>query len=258
MMPPEPSDAEWSFPNTATPLGSPAYYAVRFSPPELRQRYALLFAWRDQVVDIGASAHDPGVARLKLDWWRGELDALFDGRARHPLAAALARAGLGSASRVPMHRLLDASEQFLLRDGVADDDAFRASCRAEGGTFFETLASAGTPGSFDPALCRAFGGYCDAVERLRLAATQPARVPRDLLESIRANPGSAVIRDRCEALLAIAEPAATVDALPAVCRRLLATRRRLHAKLRRKRYPVADTLIDRPPIAHLWTAWRCR
>ena len=31
-----------------------------------------------------------------------------------------------------------------------------------------------------------------------------------------------------------------------------------HRKLRRTRYPVLDTLVDRPPIAHLWTAWRSR
>ena len=66
--------ASWHFPNPATPLGSSTYYSLRFSPPGLRDDLAILAAWRHQVRIILVEVSDPGVARLKLQWWREELD----------------------------------------------------------------------------------------------------------------------------------------------------------------------------------------
>ena len=79
---------EWRFPNRATPLGSSAYYSLRFAPKELRDDLAALLAWRHEVTAILEVVSDPGVARLKLQWWRDELERTFAGEARHPLTSS--------------------------------------------------------------------------------------------------------------------------------------------------------------------------
>ena len=61
--------SEWDFPNSATQPGSAAYYVVRFSHPEQQPALARWFVWFDHIDRIAAKASDPGVARLKLDWW---------------------------------------------------------------------------------------------------------------------------------------------------------------------------------------------
>ena len=259
-MPTLPTTGEWDFPNAATPLGSPAYYAIRFSAPEARQRFALLFAWRQQIVDISAQAHDPGVARLKLDWWREEIATIVEGRPRHPLAEALSKTRLAPTILEPMRGMIDAAETELMSDGVADDQAFTQACRDEGGNLFRLLNAAATDCSDDEVPCSDLGGYCSAVERVRLGARQPRRIPRDLARMIGDNPADASLRERCAALLPepVAPSTAGQEPIPGVCRRLLALGRAMHVKLARKGYPVAEMLVERPPIAHLWTAWRCR
>ena len=83
---------------------------------------------------------------------------------------------------------------------------------------------------------------------------------RDLARMIGDNPADASLRERCAALLPepVAPSTAGQEPIPGVCRRLLALGRAMHVKLARKGYPVAEMLVERPPIAHLWTAWRCR
>lgn len=252
--------SEWDFPNAATPLGSPAYYAVRFSPPERHRLYGLLFAWRDLIVDIGQDPQDPGVARLKLDWWREEASTIVGGSPRHPLARSLQENGLDKPALGPMNRLIDAVEHAVVQDGLADDADFFRACREEGGSLFLLLDSIEANPSHDPERCLALGAYCSAIERLRLTAAQPQRVPRDLVRPLNAHGRGAVVRERCEALSRYPGEAHALQREPvaAICRRLVALQRALHGKLSRKGYPVTDTLIDRPPIAHLWTAWRCR
>ena len=65
---------EWLFPNRATPPGSSAYYSVRFAPLRLRHDLAAVLAWRHEVRAILEEVSDPGVARLKLNWWIEEME----------------------------------------------------------------------------------------------------------------------------------------------------------------------------------------
>ena len=255
-----PDSDEWAFPNRATPLGSPAYYAVRFSPEDQRQRNALLLAWHALIDEIADHPRDPGVARIKLDWWRNEVATLADGQPRHPLALALRASGLGNSVIAPMQQLIDAAEQTLLAGDPHDDHAFATACRASDGALFVLLASADGGRQYDHGLCTETGGYCAAVERVRQVAARPERLPpdarRDTLEALDSTQRTA----RFESLLAqfALPPAADQARLPDTVRRLTALGVAMQRKLRRTGYPVFDTLVDRPPVAHLWTAWRCR
>ncbi len=255
-----PDTDEWAFPNRATPLGSPAYYAVRFSPEDRRQRNALLFAWHALIDEIADHPVDPGVARIKLDWWRNEIATLDAGQPRHPLAVALRASGLPKDVVAPMQRLIDAVENTILAGEPQDDSGFAAVCRANNGTLFELLARADSDHEHQRDLCIEAGAYCAAVERVRQIAVRPERVPPDARRAAMQDLDDVQRTTRFETLLGQFDPPATPHqaAMPDMARRLTALAGAMQRKLRRKRYPVHDTLVDRPPIAHLWTPWRCR
>ncbi|MGD8956119.1 MAG: squalene/phytoene synthase family protein [Chromatiaceae bacterium] len=257
-----PETTEWQFPNRATPLGSPAYYAVRFSPPAQRQRDALLIAWEHLIEEIAERPIDPGVARIKLDWWRAEVANLTAGRARHPLALALAlqTQGLAAPATATMIGVIDAAEDAIRAPSPADESAFAASCRQGRGSFFELLAQLEGAGDDVIAACRDAGGYCAAIERVRRLAERPERVPPMLSPASLGRLSKAQRVRRFDELFAQFDQRSLQEAppLPGLARRLTALAMALHRKMRRTGYAVSDQLIDRPPIAHLWTAWRCR
>ena len=249
-----PDGDEWGFPNRATPLGSPAYYAVRFSPEDRRQRSALLLAWHAMIDDIVNRPRDPGVARIKLDWWRNEIATLANGQPRHPLAVAMRDNDLGKDLVAPMQRLIDAAERAIVAGTPRDDAAFAAACRASEGALFALLGSADGGRRHDRELCIEAGAYCAAVERVRHVAVHPERLPPDVLEPRDGARRAARFESLFEQFAAMPCQAR----LPDTVRRLTALAAAMQRKLRRSGYPVFDTLVDRPPIAHLWTAWRCR
>lgn len=255
-----PDNTEWRFPNRATPIGSAAYYAVRFSPLPQRERNALLFAWYDLIQGIAERPHDPGVARLKLDWWRQEIARLVRGQARHPLAIELCRSGLGSPAAPSMIEIVDAAERKVHAPAPVDDVAFAAACRASFGNFFVLLTRTERRSDDNTAACLELGAYCEAVDRIRRLAQCPLRLPADISVATLAQLSRAQRIDRFETLLhqCSGVPASAALQLPDFARRLTALAAAMHEKMRSRGYPVADTLIERAPIAHLWTAWRCR
>lgn len=255
MAPASPDNSEWRFPNRATPLGSPAYYAVRFSPPAQRERNALLIAWYDLIRGIADRPQDPGVARLKLDWWRDEILHLPGGASRHPLCLCLHAEGVGAAAVAPMRAIIDAAERMVRVPTPADDAAFAEVCRNTRGRFFVLLARLEPDADPDLPACVEAGAFCEAVERVRGLAARPDLLPPAVgaLDATRRG-------NRLDALLDnFAHGAGDAGrALPDLARRLTALAAALHAKMRRSGYPVGNTPIDRAPIAHLWTAWRSR
>ena len=73
----------------AAQSGSSFYYSFRFLPAERRRAIIALYAFCREVDDVVDELADPGVARLKLAWWRSEIAAVFGGRPQHPVALAL-------------------------------------------------------------------------------------------------------------------------------------------------------------------------
>lgn len=255
-----PDDAQWRFPNRATPVGSAAYYAVRFAPPAQRERNAGLLAWFDLVAQIAERPLDPGVARLKLDWWRQEVDNLQRGAVRHPLAIALHAQGLGPGATTPMQHIIDALDRRLRAPAVADLQDFAADCRQTYGELFVLLGASQSREGFDRQHCIESGAYCAAVEHIRLAAQQPQRLPPACAPSALGRLDSAQRVDRLDALLRefAADTSPSGRPIPDLARRLTALAAAIHKKMRSKGYPVVETLVERAPIANLWTAWRCR
>ena len=76
----------------AAQSGSSFYYSFRLLPPPRRSAITALYAYCREVDDVVDEVSDPNVARVKLAWWRTEVDAIFTGAAQHPVAIALAKA----------------------------------------------------------------------------------------------------------------------------------------------------------------------
>jgi len=62
-----------------------------FTPRELRPAFESIYAFCRWSDDLGDEVGDPERARELLAWWRGELRAMYDGEARHPVMVALTR-----------------------------------------------------------------------------------------------------------------------------------------------------------------------
>jgi hypothetical protein len=256
-----PADSEWTFPNAATAPGSGSYYAVRFSPAATRDLRAMQLAWYALIQDIARQPTDPGVARLKLDWWHDEIDrGLGDRAPRHPLMNGLVSEDLASAAATPMHAIIDAAERRILQPSVPDAEAFRESCRASGGNLFLALCAVPTDATYDAERASALGGFWEAIARLCESPADPAllpgtphRIPQGdgiddrggaWIESLSRYPGEAArLRD---------EP------VPDVARRLTAVALGLGRRLTRPNALNPGRPIERAPVAHLWAAWRCR
>jgi 15-cis-phytoene synthase len=70
--------------------GSSFYYAFLFVPPQRRRALVAFYAFCREIDDVVDETREPGVAAMKLDWWRHEVARAFAGRPSHPVMKALA------------------------------------------------------------------------------------------------------------------------------------------------------------------------
>src|SRR5438876_12263066 len=85
---------------------------TRLTPRSLRPAFQSIYAFCRWSDDLGDEVGDPGRARELLGWWRGELHAMYAGRARHPVMIALARTVAEFAIPIaPLDALISAFEQ---------------------------------------------------------------------------------------------------------------------------------------------------
>lgn len=73
----------------AAASGSSFYYSFLFLPAERRRAITAVYAYCREVDDAVDEVSDPSVAQAKLQWWRGEVAALFEGQPTHPVTRAL-------------------------------------------------------------------------------------------------------------------------------------------------------------------------
>lgn len=69
--------------------GSSFYYSFLFLPEQKRKAIMALYAFCREVDDIVDEIHEQQVARVKLNWWREEIQRLFHGEPQHPVTLAL-------------------------------------------------------------------------------------------------------------------------------------------------------------------------
>lgn len=70
--------------------GSSFYYSFMFLPKDKREAITALYAFCREVDDIADECTDISIAQTKLNWWRTEIESLYQGQPQHPVSKALA------------------------------------------------------------------------------------------------------------------------------------------------------------------------
>lgn len=89
----------------ASTSGSSFYYSFLFLPQEQRSAITALYAFCREVDDVVDECSEPQIARIKLQWWREEIQQTFAGSARHPVTQALQPCL--SAFKLPIEHFLE-------------------------------------------------------------------------------------------------------------------------------------------------------
>lgn len=268
------SEEHGGFPNSATPEGSAYYYVARFCAPARRDAVATWLAWFELIDTIARDARDPGVARLKLDWWREEADYLVAGTPRHPLAQALAKHLEQAPSANAMKETLAAAERRILQQGPADGNEFRTQCIQEWGSRFRLLAQAGSEP--EQHLTDIAGHYYATVARLlrlrREIAQGTLALPRDALREqglvaadLETDAHSAALAAIAGELLEASEKswlehrsrARRLQSFDPVVR-LTAQAARNARLLKKNQFQSHRKVLEPTPLGLLWSAWRQR
>jgi len=256
---------EFSHPVTA--LGSSAYYAVRFSPPARRRLLTLVLAWHQEQRDVLVDCRDPGVARLKLQWWRDELERARSGRAEHPLSQAMAPAlRAGDLTPEPLVAMADGAEIEARGWRPGDFIELMEHTERDQGSLFELLGRIIGVDDLDQIRAlRQLGAYAGLVCRIRDLGPQARRhrpcLPRDLwpADQIHGNQGTALtpvlgqLASQSRDLVRQARRAAAGVPPVAV---LTSLRDALLDELEAAGFPVLDRRMSLTPLYKVWRAWR--
>ena len=114
--------------------GSSFYYSFRFLPEERRRAITALYAFCREVDDVVDELTDRAVARVKLAWWRGEVEAIYGGNPQHPVARALTDVvGPFDLRRAQLDEIIDGMEMDLDHGRYADFAALRVYCHRVAG-----------------------------------------------------------------------------------------------------------------------------
>ncbi|HLP99045.1 MAG TPA: presqualene diphosphate synthase HpnD [Sideroxyarcus sp.] len=73
----------------AAASGSSFTSSFRFLPQDKRRAMTALYAYCREVDDVVDECSDANVARTTLNWWRGEVAAIYSGSPTHPVCQAL-------------------------------------------------------------------------------------------------------------------------------------------------------------------------
>ncbi len=242
---------DWTFPNRATPPGSAAYYAVRVSRAEQRDDLAALYGWRHEIRAVLQDVSDPGVARLKLQWWREELQRSAEGKANHPLAKTLQepirRKGLPLA---PLLQITESTEWEIRHPQPGSVEELEKSLEQDLGALFELFGR--YQGIHDQSLLqqlRDIGRQCSAIYLLRdYGAT--IRAQRQPLPTGMDNKDNLARLGESWKLPPISRE------LPACVKAHAAILSGLLDELSRSEFEIENQRIRLTPLRKLWIAWR--
>jgi len=113
----------------AAASGSSFYYSFLFVEPRRRQAITALYVFCREVDDVVDECPDAALARTKLAWWRGEVQALYEGRPTHPVTQALITSlKQFSLPQEQLQEIIDGMEMDLEQASYADFKALHLYC----------------------------------------------------------------------------------------------------------------------------------
>ena len=251
--------------------GSAHYYVARFAAPAEHQAVTSWLAWFAQLDQMTDNIKDPGVARLKLDWWHAEIDQLD--QARHPLAQALKPWVQAPWQIKQMHRVLFGIEQHIQKKSPVNIAELTDQCDQAGAS--RALLLANNADAELQAQATILGRYHAVVARLQqlhhdlrhdyvslpLVLLREPRIALDVA-AVSASPDWV---PTLEALLAPFE-APVLQAMPKLRReprlhnplRQTAQALQVVRLMRQQRFAYQQHHWKLSPIRYLWHAWRMR
>jgi phytoene synthase len=258
--------------------GSSFYYAFRFLPPPRRRAITALYAFCREVDDVVDEVADPGVAHLKLAWWRTEIAKVFEGTPQHPIALAL-KPVVAEFRLLQEHfqSVIDGMVMDLEQNRYLDFAALERYCHNVAGVV--GLLSAEIFGYSDAATrdyARDLGIAFQLTNIIRDVGEDARRgrvyLPQDELKSFgvttaevlqrRITPGFTALMAH-QVARARAWHAKALAELPRRDRRaqrpgliMAAIYRRLLDEIERDGYRVLDQRIALTPLAKAWLAWK--
>lgn len=129
--------------------GSSFYYAFLFLPPERRRAITALYAFCREVDDVVDECREASVARMKLAWWRTQIERMYKGEADHPVTQALTPHLETCQIRAEqLYAVIEGMEMDLDQTRYQDWDSLRKYCWHAAGVVGEL--SAGIFGYTDP------------------------------------------------------------------------------------------------------------
>jgi phytoene synthase len=162
----------------AAASGSSFYYSFLFLPPERRRAITALYAFCREVDDVVDESSDPQLAATKLAWWRVEIGNLYEGKAQHPVAKALAPfTDRFSIRQEHLAEIIDGMEMDLTQSRYLDWPGLERYCHRVASVV--GICAAGIFGYGDP-------GTLDYARNLGLAF-QLTNIIRDVGEDARKN-----------------------------------------------------------------------
>ncbi len=133
----------------AAKSGSSFYYSFLFLPPERRRAITALYAFCREVDDVVDESSESSIARIKLAWWRTQIDEMFKGKPDHPVTRALQpHLQTCSITRERLLAVIDGMEMDLDQTRYLDWPGLRKYCWHAAGVVGEL--SAGVFGYGDP------------------------------------------------------------------------------------------------------------
>ena len=264
--------------NKAAKSGSSFYYAFLFLPPEKRRAITALYAFCREVDDVVDEVQESSVARMKLVWWRNQIEMLYNGKAEHPVMQALAPHvqpfGLNADH---LYAIVEGMEMDLDRDRYADWTGLQRYCWHVAGVVGELSASIfghTQPQTMEYArklglafqLTNIIRDVGDDARRGRIYLPQEdlarfAVRETDILDSVYTDNFKALMRFQSERAHALYRDA--MRALPEADRRdqrpglmMAAIYNTLLREIDDEQWQVLDQRIALTPIRKLWLAWK--
>ena len=262
----------------AAQSGSSFYYSFRFLPADQRSSITALYAFCREVDHVVDEVSDPGVARVKLGWWRTEVGAAFEGRAQHPVALALTPAV--ATFKLPQEHfqtVIDGMVMDLERSRYPDFATLERYCHCVAGVV--GLLSAEIFGYVDPATrdyARNLGVALQITNIIRDVGEDVQRgrvyLPEDELSRFGVEPKDLLARRASAGFKALMAHqverarsfyARALAALPSGDRRAQrpgliagAIYQALLAEIERDDFLVLDRRIALTPLRKAWIAWK--
>lgn len=258
--------------------GSSFYYAFLFLPVDRRLAITALYAFCREVDDVVDECTDPSLARIKLAWWRTEIDAMFEGKPTHPVMQALEPwIQPFDITRDRMLAIVDGMEMDLDQTRYLDWPALRNYCWHVAGVVGEL--SAGIFGYQDPATIDYAGklGIAFQLTNIVRDVGDDARRGRiylpisdlqqfnvrasDILNSRYADGFTALMEFEADRAQSLYQEA--IDVLPECDRRaqrpglmMAAIYHSLLSEIRHEQWQVLHQRISLTPLRKFWLAWK--